>query len=65
MIKNLWNKFVDWLFNWQKEEKDPHLEMYEDPLEPEIPIHIPFVCPTHDRFKKSCPDCMKQAQGHV
>jgi len=20
MIKNLWNKFVDWLFSWQKEE---------------------------------------------
>ena len=20
MIKNLWKKFIDWLFSWQKEE---------------------------------------------
>ena len=52
MIKNLWNKFVNWLFNWQKEEKDPHLELCEDVPEPEIKT----VCEKHpDTYKKQCP----------
>ena len=38
MIKNLWNKFVDWLFSWQEEEKDPHIQLYEDVPEPEIKV---------------------------
>jgi len=60
-------KFLNWikgLFTPNKEEKDPHLELYEDTPEPELPVHIPFVCSTHARFKKSCPDCRKQAQEH-
>ena len=29
MIKNLWDRIVTWLFSWQKEEKDPHVELYD------------------------------------
>jgi len=60
-------KFLNWitgLFTPKREEKDPHLELYEDSPDPEIPVHIPFVCSTHARFKKSCADCQKQAQEH-
>tara|TARA_R100001443_G_scaffold689_1_gene2740 strand:+ start:461 stop:652 length:192 start_codon:yes stop_codon:yes gene_type:complete len=58
-------KFLNWIKNFfPKEEKDPHLELYEDTPEPEIPVYVPFVCSTHARFKKSCADCQKQAQEH-
>ena len=62
MIKNLWNKFVDWLFSWQKEkdEKDPHLELYEDVPEPEIKV----ACEKHpDTYKKQCPSCRGTVNG--
>ena len=61
MIKNLWNKFTNWLFSWQeKEEKDPHLELYEDLLEPEIKV----VCEKHpDTYKKQCPSCRGTVNG--
>ena len=38
MIKNVWNRFVSWLFSWQKEEKDPHIELYEDVPKSEIKV---------------------------
>ena len=58
MIKNLWNKFVDWLFSWQEEEKDPHIQLYEDVPEPEIKV----VCEKHpDTYKKQCPFCREIA----
>ena len=55
MIKNLWNRFASWLFSWQEEEeKDPHLQLYEDVPEPEIRV----VCEKHpDTYKKQCPSC--------
>ena len=56
MIKNLWNRFASWLFSWQEEEeeKDPHLQLYEDVPEPEIKV----VCEKHpDTYKKQCPSC--------
>jgi len=60
MIKNLWNKFVAWLFDWQKEEKDPHIELYEDVPEPGIKV----VCEKHpDTFKKQCPFCREIVNG--
>ena len=43
MIKNLWNNFVGWLFSWQEEKKDPHLQLYEDVPKPETKI----VCEKH------------------
>ena len=63
MIKNIWNRFVNWLFSWQ-EEKDPHLELYEDVPEPEVPVLVEKKnkCNTHSRFKKSCPICVAGAE---
>ena len=62
MIKNLWDRFVAWLFSWQKEkdEKDPHLELYEDVPEPEIRV----ACEKHpDTCKKQCPSCRGTVNG--
>ena len=65
MIKNLWKKFVNWLFDWQKKEKDEHLQLYEDVPEPEVPVLVEekIKCNTHSRFKKSCPTCVEVANG--
>jgi len=73
MIKNLWNKFVDWLFSWQKEEPiiledeekylaeekalADHAESFKEIIEPEK-----IQCNTHSRFKKSCPMCVEAAK---
>jgi len=61
MIKNLWNRFASWLFSWQEEEeKDPHLQLYEDVPEPEIRV----VCEKHpDTYKKQCPSCRGLVNG--
>ena len=62
MIKNLWNKFVAWLFDLQKEEKDPHIELYED--FPKDETGIKTVCEKHpDTFKKQCPSCRGAVNG--
>ena len=42
MIKNLWNKFVFWLFSWQEEKKEKTVVDH---------------CGTHSRYKKSCMAC--------
>ena len=65
MIKNLWKKFVSWLFDWQKKEKDEHLQLYEDVPKPEVPVMVEekIKCNTHSRFKKSCPTCVEVANG--
>jgi len=64
MIKNLWKKFVNWLFSRQKKEKDEHLQLYEDVPEPEVPMMVEekIQCNTHSRFKKSCPACKAAIQ---
>ena len=65
MIKDLWDRFVTWLFSWQEqeEEKDEHLQLYEDVPEPEVPVEEEKIqCNTHTRFKKSCPICVEAAQ---
>ncbi len=62
MIKNLWNRFASWLFSWQEEEeeKDPHLQLYEDVPETEIKV----VCEKHpDTYKKQCPSCRGLVNG--
>jgi hypothetical protein len=57
------------MWNWIKnlftpeEQKDPHLVLYEDAAEPEVPVHKPDHCSTHSRFKKSCPSCKELAYG--
>ena len=60
MIKNLWGKFTNWLFSWQEEKKDPHLELYEDVPAPEIKV----VCEKHpDTYKQQCPSCRGIVNG--
>ena len=56
------------MWNWIKhlcrsEGKDTHLVLYEDSPEPEVPIHKPDHCPTHSRFRKSCPACKELVYG--
>ena len=72
MIKNLWKKFIDWLFSWQKKEPviledeeylaeekalADHAESFKEIIEPEK-----IQCNTHSRFKKSCPVCVEAAK---
>ena len=49
MINYIWNKIKN---IFKPEKQDPHLVLYEEVQEPK-----PEHCPTHLRFKKSCPDC--------
>ena len=54
-------KIINWVKNlFHKEEKDPHLELYED-----VPkSKIKTVCEKHlDTFKKTCPSCRGAANG--
>ncbi len=54
-------KIINWVKNlFHKEEKDPHLELYED-----VPkSKIKTVCEKHlDTFKKTCPSCREAANG--
>jgi hypothetical protein len=50
-IKKIFNK----LFGAKKEEKDPHLELYEDALEPEIKVLKP--CENHGTYANRCRSC--------
>ena len=71
MIKNLWKKFVNWLFSWQKKEPvilEDEEEYLEDAakmaqyLEDKIIEPKKIQCNTHSRFKKSCPICVEAAK---
>ena len=51
-IEKIFGKFC------KSEEKDPHIELYEDVPEPEIKT----VCEKHpDTYKKQCPFCREVA----
>ena len=50
MIKHFFN-WIKTLFS--KEEKDPHLELFEE-VKPEH-------CSKHNRYRKSCPECKEVA----
>jgi|TARA_R100000808_G_C2043339_1_gene81973 hypothetical protein len=55
-------KIINWIKNLfhKKEEKDPHLELYEDVPEEKIKT----VCEKHlDTYKKTCPSCREAANG--
>ena len=71
MIKNLWKKFVNWLFSWQKKEPviledeeylkdEAKMAQY---LEDKIIEPEKIKCNPHLRFKKSCPICVEVANG--
>ena len=56
LIEKIFGKFC------KCEEKDPHLVLYEDMPEPEVPIIEKIKCNTHSRYKKSCPVCAEAAK---
>ena len=68
MIKKIKN-FIANLFGIRQcgcPEKDEHLQLYEDPAEPDITIYTDengkaVKCGTHNRYKKSCPTCKEIA----
>ena len=59
MIKKWIKSFIEKFFGkfCKCEEKDPHLVLYEDMPEPEVPVIEKIKCNTHSRYKKSCPVC--------
>ena len=69
MIKKIKN-FICSLFGIKQcacSEKDEHLQLYEDPAEPETPVYIEENgklkhCTGHLRFRKSCPRCQEIVQ---
>ena len=71
MIKNVWKKFVNWLFSWQKKEPvilEDEEEYLKDEakmaqyLEDKIIEPEKIKCNTHLRFKKSWPTCVEAAK---
>ena len=59
MIKKIKN-FIAKIFGIKQCQcKDEHLELYEDVPEPDVPVHKPEHCPSHLRFRKSCPACQE------
>ena len=71
MIKKIKN-FIANLFGIRQcgcPEKDEHLQLYEDPAEPETPLYTDVdgkavKCGTHIRYKKSCLIC-KEVAGEI
>tara|TARA_Y100001937_G_scaffold16377_1_gene22640 strand:- start:532 stop:729 length:198 start_codon:yes stop_codon:yes gene_type:complete len=62
MIKKLKN-FICKLFGIKQcacpEDIDEHAELYLKTLESDVPVHKPEHCPSHLRFRKSCPACQE------
>ena len=55
-------KIINWVKNlfYKKEEKDEHLELYEDVPKAEVKV----VCEKHpDTYKKQCPSCRGNVNG--
>jgi len=59
-MKKIWN-WIKNIFKPEKQEMDPHAELYLKVPEPEIPVHEekPEHCSGHLRFRKSCPRCQE------
>ena len=59
-MKKIWN-WIKNIFKPEKQEMDPHAELYLKVQEPEIPVHEekPEHCSGHLRFRKSCPRCQE------
>ena len=57
-MKKIWN-WIKNIFKPERQEMDPHAELYLKVPEPEIPVHEEpeWPCNTHNRYKKSCPVC--------
>ena len=59
-MKKIWN-WIKNIFKPERQEMDPHAELYLKVPEPEIPVHEekPEHCSGHLRFRKSCPRCQE------
>ena len=59
-MKKIWN-WIKNIFKPERQEMDPHAELYLKVPEPEIPVHEekPEHCSGHLRFRKSCPLCQE------
>ena len=57
-MNKIWN-WIKNIFKPERQEMDPHAELYLKVPEPEIPVHEekPEHCSGHLRFRKSCPAC--------
>ena len=55
-MNKIWN-WIKNIFKPERQEMDPHAELYLKVPEPEIPVHEekPEHCSGHLRFRKSCP----------
>ena len=40
------------------DEVDEHIEFFTKTPEPDVPVHKPTHCGSHNRFRKSCPQCL-------
>ena len=62
MIKKIKNFFCN-LFGIKQcacpEDMDEHAELYLKTPEPDVPVYKPEHCPSHLRFRKSCPACQE------
>ena len=59
-MNKIWN-WIKNIFKPERQEMDPHTELYLKVPEPEIPVHEekPEHCSGHLRFRKSCPRCQE------
>ena len=63
-MKKIWN-WIKNIFKPKKQEMDEHEELYLHVPEPEVPVYKDEKavkaehCGTHNRFRKSCPNCLE------
>ena len=59
-MNKIWN-WIKNIFKPERQEMDPHAELYLKVPESEIPVHEekPEHCSGHLRFRKSCPRCQE------
>ena len=62
-MNKIWN-WIKNIFKPERQEMDPHAELYLKVPEPEIPVHEekPEHCSGHLRFRKSCPRCQEKVK---
>ena len=64
MMKKIWN-WIKNIFKPKKQEMDEHEELYLHVPEPDTPVYKDEKavkaehCGTHNRFRKSCPNCLE------
>ena len=63
-MKKIWN-WIKNIYKLKKQEMDEHEELYLHVPEPDTPVYKDEKavkaehCGTHNRFRKSCPNCLE------